>query len=733
MHKKALFTWFYLGFFLNSAFAFIDDIETKEHKHEMPFRAGRVLVKTLGHNEKGLIKTANELGLSLLESYSIVPGLKLFEYDINMDVHDVINAFSLSESVEYAEPDYYYHAAVPNDPRYHEQYALKNTGQTGGSANADINAEAMWAIEDGSSSYVIGVIDTGVDYNHNDLKANMWHNKLEIPNNGIDDDNNGYIDDVYGINSIANNGDPMDDHFHGTHVAGTIGADGNNGIGIVGVAQDVKMAACKFLDANGSGTIADAIECMQYFAHLKTREQNPVNLIATSNSWGGGSYSSAMYDAIKVHRDLGILFVAAAGNSSLNNDLNDTFPANYDLNNVISVAATDHNDRIASFSNFGQRTVHVAAPGVQILSTYPNQSYALLSGTSMATPHVSGLIAVIKSHYPNYDYKKIKSLVLAGGTPLAGLSIKTISGRRIRGADSQGLGSLTCLNQQVSKRLYPKNSNITLTLSETVFLSAYSVNCDASQGSLTIYSDAEETVILNDDGSRGDMIGNDGILSLNWKPTRSGNYILNFGNGDLVTITVQASDTPSYVASNISYQYERIFGVALNAKDESLHAVTIPFNIHFNNDPLGFNKLYISTNGTISFDAETKTGYINRPLPTSLTSTLVAPYWDDFIPSGPDSDVFVAITGTAPHRHVVIEWRNLKHYNTSGNGSFQAVFYEDSSDIRFNYLDTNLGSINYNYGASATVGLQTNNSKAAQYSYNRGKISSRSSLFFRLQ
>lgn len=701
-------------------------------KNILPYKEGRVLVKTLYNSpDDALISDANSLGAIKTKSYSIVPGLALYEYDESIDVEDAIQVFLDNAYVEYAEPDFYYHAAAQNDPRFIDLWALNNTGQTGGTVDADINAPLMWQQEEGDPQVVIGVIDTGVNYNHQDLSPNMWRNPSEIAGNGVDDDNNGYVDDVFGINAITNTGNPNDDNAHGSHVAGTIGAKGNNSIGVVGVAQNIRIAACKFLGANGSGAISDAIQCMQYFAALKSRSVNPVNLVATNNSWGGGSRSTAMLEAIRSHQNLGILFVAAAGNASSNNDVGSFYPAKYELPNVIAVAATDHSDRLASFSNFGRRTVHVAAPGVRILSTVLNQGYSFFSGTSMAAPHVSGLIAIIKSHSPALNYKEVKNLVISSGTPISALQGATISGRRIRGADTNGRGALTCNNQSVSSRLTPLN-NVSITVGSNLFLSALRINCSAPSGPITLYTSGNQSIVLQDGGVNGDLVAGDGIYSFLWRPQTPGTYALNYGNGDVVTVVVL--DLQSYLAiNNIAYEYETISGSSLNAGDETVHSVNVPFPIHFGGDDIGFQRLYVSSNGTVSFTYATNPGYVNQTLPTTALSTIVAPYWDDLMATGANSNIFVQAVGTTPNRKFVIEWRNVKHYNASGLGTFQALFYENKPDIRFNYLDTNFGVSTLNYGKSATVGVQNAPNSAAQFSYNQALIPSRKSLLFRLR
>ena len=233
---------------------------------------------------------------------------------------------------------------------------------------------------------MVAIIDTGIDYTHPDLAANIWTNPGEIAGDGIDNDGNGYVDDVHGYDFVNNDGDPMDDHFHGTHTAGTVGAVGNNGVGVTGVNWQVKLMALKFLGASGSGSVSGAVSALEYAVTMGVRLSN--------NSWGGGGYSQALYDAIKNSQVIGHVFVAAAGNSGVNSDLQPAYPASYDLDNIISVAAIDSSDNLASFSNRGVVTVDLAAPGVAVLSTVLGGGYASYSGTSMATPHVTGAAAL---------------------------------------------------------------------------------------------------------------------------------------------------------------------------------------------------------------------------------------------------------------------------------------------------------------------------------------------------
>jgi subtilisin family serine protease/chitodextrinase len=321
---------------------------------------------------------------------------------------------------------------TPNDSSYSQLWGLDNTGQTGGTPNADVDAPQAWNVQTGSTMTAVAVIDTGVDYNHPDLAANIWTNLGEIPGNGLDDDGNGYIDDVHGYDFCNLDGDPMDDHGHGTHVAGTIAAVGNNGVGVVGLNWSARVMAVKFLCGSGSGTTSAAMNAVLYAADMGARVMN--------NSWGGGGFNQALQDAIATADQAGALFVAAAGNSAANNDATPHYPSSYDVPNVVAVAATDHNDARASFSNYGAVSVDLGAPGVSILSTVPTggdpccsdpSGYKLLNGTSMATPHVSGVATLALAQYPEIGNQQIKLRLLSGAHPIPALAGVTVTGARL--------------------------------------------------------------------------------------------------------------------------------------------------------------------------------------------------------------------------------------------------------------------------------------------------------------
>ncbi|MEJ5363471.1 MAG: S8 family serine peptidase [Desulfosoma sp.] len=317
--------------------------------------------------------------------------------------------------VEYAEPDYVVKVGlVPNDPSFSSQWGLQDTDDT------DVDAPEAWDIRKGGNGVLVVVQDTGIDYTHEDLKPAMWVNPGETPGNGLDDDGNGWVDDVYGADFVNNDGDPMDDYGHGTHVAGIIGARGNNSKGISGTVWYAKIMALKFIASSGYGYDSDLIRSIDYL--LAIMEANALDKAIVNASYGGGGYNQALYDAIKNAGTKGVLFIASAGNDGKNTDLTPHYPSSYNLNNIISVGASNSSDNPASFSNHGPGSVDLFAPGVGILSTLPGNDYDSWNGTSMAAPFVTGVAAALWSKYPSLSFPYIKGLILNGVERKPGLA-----------------------------------------------------------------------------------------------------------------------------------------------------------------------------------------------------------------------------------------------------------------------------------------------------------------------
>lgn len=314
---------------------------------------------------------------------------------------------------------------APNDQLFTKMWALENTGQKdqnmqSGIAGIDIRAKAAWKITQGSRDVRVAVVDTGINLQHPDLQSNIFTNLAEINGlTGVDDDQNGYIDDVQGWNFIANNNSPLDDMGHGTHVAGIIGASGNNGIGITGVNWQVSLIPIKSMNQNGSGTLSQAIESIRYAMKMNAHIINA--------SWGSTERSEILESLLKEVADQGILFVASAGNNHLDSDARPVYPASYNNPYVLPVAAIDSKGNLASFSNWGWKTIPVAAPGVSILSTKAN-SYATNSGTSMASPHVAGIAALLQSQNLQMSALDIKEQIIRTSVPLVSLKNKIRAG-----------------------------------------------------------------------------------------------------------------------------------------------------------------------------------------------------------------------------------------------------------------------------------------------------------------
>ena len=420
--KQAFFIVVALILILFSLHAF-----TEEH----PYKEGEVLVRYLSSvSESDQINMLSQVGGEVKDQDFLVPNLRLIQLAPGQTVEEAIKQFEQLPGVVYAVPNHYVSieagifpprpAPDPDptpdpfsDPLFDRSYGISKIG----------SPKSWTEFSTGNRSIVVAVIDTGVDYTHEDLSSNMWKNSKEIEANGIDDDNNGFIDDIYGWNFVGNNNNPFDDNRHGTHVSGTIGALAGNGLGTIGVSPKVSIMACKFLSKDGWGTLDAAMKSITYAVANGAKVLN--------NSWGGGSFSQALLDTIKAAERSGVLFVAAAGNSGKDSDKEPMYPASYDAANIISVAATDALDQKASFSNYGKTMVDLGAPGVAVFSTLPNNLYGTLNGTSMATPHVAGAAALIWAYKPTLSVYDLKDLMLNTVDHIDSMKDTTVSGGRL--------------------------------------------------------------------------------------------------------------------------------------------------------------------------------------------------------------------------------------------------------------------------------------------------------------
>jgi subtilisin family serine protease len=430
---------------------------------------------------------------------------------------------------EYVEPDYIVHADVaPTDQAFKDGrlWGLLNYGQNGGKSGADIGATNAWELTTGSTNVIVAVIDTGVRYTHKDLAKQMWHN----PKQGTFP---GYTNDVYGINAFAGSGDPQDDVGHGTHVAGTIGAAQGDGNPSVGVTWRVQLMACKFLGPNG-GRTSDAITCIDYAVSKGARILN--------NSWGGGAYSQALYDSINTARKKGVLFVAAAGNDGVNNDLYPHYPANYPLDNIISVAALDRNDQLADFSDYGYTTVHVGAPGVEVFSCFnaADDDYQYSDGTSMAAPHVSGVAALILSIYPSAQLSELRQRILLSSVPIAALTAKATTGARVSANQALTISGSGLLHASVD----PPSGSTLLTYSNQTLSVNLTDLFGVNNGTVTGTIPGVTNLVFMNDGKAPDIISNDSVYTASFQVP---------ANASELSLILTATAPGKYGATNTAY------------------------------------------------------------------------------------------------------------------------------------------------------------------------------------
>ena len=625
-------------------------------------RLGRqVLMEKTGRQIPLFVKT-------LSPAFEIVEGLRVAQVN-PADTSNAIEALRSRPDVIYAEPNFIRKAlAGPNDPRYPQMWGLNNTGQTStfggnpGSAGNDIRAEQAWTMTTGSRSVVVGVVDTGIDINHEDLHDNIWINTAEVPGNGIDDDGNGFVDDINGWDFAHNDASvfdytepsfPPSESYagdldaHGTHVAGTIGATGNNATGVVGVNWQVSLMSLKFLTEDGTGTSADLLNALAY---AKTMRQlwdssggtKGANIRVLNNSYGGGEFSQAELDAIRALGDAGILFVVAAGNESVSNDSFPVYPANYLAPNVISVAASGGGGIKAFFSNFGAATVNVTAPGEFILSTTPKNTYNFSNGTSMAAPHVSGSAALVCALSPNITMQKLRSVLMYSGyvAPWQYIGVYPIStGRAVDASkalqnitDVTAPGAITNLNAHISDT-FPSYT-----------LGWIAPGDDANVGRVAAYEVRFSDASLNDanfdlakplsgpvpnDPGGGQSV----TVRVPWRHpsgfigVRAVDDVGNKGPISSIPVSVSVDAGDPYTIAETAAAPVSTGGTGLGLiSDDGFKSISLPFTFKFYGTE--FTSVIVSTNGVLYFGL----GPTNEPLSSErwLNGTrMIAGLWDD--------------------------------------------------------------------------------------------------------
>jgi subtilisin family serine protease len=556
---------------------------------------GQVLVKfhpTILQSD--VTELAKAQGFSIMRHFDVPPAMvesfggELYQFKLQPtdSVAEAIKRLSGQPGVSYVEPNYKVQLDdpkhdnptpppapgpspspgpaptenIPNDldPKL---WGMHNTGQNGGTPGVDIGATRAWATETGKPNGqgpLIVIIDTGLDYNHPDLKANVWTNPNETPGNGKDDDGDGIIDDMHGANLINKSGDPMDDNDHGTHCAGTIAGVGNNGQGVVGVNWNATIASAKFLDSGGGGTYADAIDAVLYATKIGAR--------VTSNSWGGSGYSKALEDAFRASP---AIHIAAAGNESANNDTNPSYPAAFNVPNMIAVAAHDRNDNLADFSNYGPHTVHVAAPGVDIYSTKPNNSFQLMSGTSMATPHVSGVVGLLLAHDPTLTNDQIKARLVNTAVKAPAYQGKLISNGRVNAANA--------LKTDNTPPATPSDFAVKTAGASAMTVSWTEVGDDGMNGNASSYEIRVSSQPITEDGANGTTAWSDAQTVVTGNPSAP-------GSPETVNVPISPDDTakPYYFGLKVADGVGNTS--ALSTASGTSVAATIAFKDDFDTD-----------------------------------------------------------------------------------------------------------------------------------------------------
>jgi subtilisin family serine protease len=645
------------------------------------FRPDRILAKPKAGATLQQVGTTHALlGNRILRSFPELDNWQVIQLTQGLSVPVAISNYHQSGLFEWVEPDFYVHATAnsPNDPEYQRGtlWALHNHGQNNEVADADIDALEAWNLLT-SAETLVAVIDSGIRVTHEDLVDNLWTNPGEIPGNGVDDDHNGYVDDVHGINALDGDTHLTDTMGHGTAIAGIIGALGNNGKGTVGVAWRVQIMVCKFFDQGREGSISGVIECLNYARIKKAKIVNA--------SWVDTDYSQALYSALNRARSAGMIIVAAAGNGTLDIDVSPIYPPAYNLDNIVTVAASTRTNTLANFSNYGAQAVHLAAPGTDIYGPWlgGDNEYAYFNGTSMAAPFVTGSLALLWTRYPNDSHTQIIKRLLAAVDPLPVLEGKCRTGGRLNlhRALAGGLSAAFTAS--------PTNGPLPLAVTFT----------DDSVGTVT------------------QRTWNFGDRSLESHETNAQHTYTNEGTFT-ATLTVTGTngvsrtyDTPittaahyQISATNFSWLTPERIDTLVLGDDEVSPAMPMPFSFFFYGRSYDF--FYVSANGTLGFSRlglESPDNFeLPRPFPPNA---MLCPYWGNLNPAQAGT-IYVGTTGVAPARKLVVSWVGVPlREATNVLLTFQAQLEESTQHIIFQYQETHPED-DRGGGRRATIGIE---------------------------
>ncbi|MBV8858902.1 MAG: S8 family serine peptidase [Acidobacteria bacterium] len=674
----------------------------------------------------------------------VVRGLSLARVS-PADTLEAVESLRALPEVLYAEPNYVRRKFnTPNDPSFSSQWALKNTGQPQGSAGADIDAEPAWNTTTGSSQVVVGVVDEGIDISHPDLQANVWTNPAEVPGNGVDDDGDGFVDDVHGWDFFHNDATVYDGHgafpsdetdAHGTHVAGIIGASGNNGQGVAGVNWNVKLLPIKILGQEGEAAAPSSVLLtVRAYGYAKTLRDlynssggaKGANLRVLNNSYGGYGESQAERDAIRALGDAGVLFVASSGNDGRSNDRTPVFPAGYNEPNVITVGASTRYDNPAVFSNYGPRTVQMVAPGEEILSTTPGGTYALADGTSMAAPHVSGAAALVCAADPDISLARLRAALLFGGDQLQSLAPQAdffsstgyVTGRRLNAA-----GALAAAAEADSAPpAQPDNFRVTSQQGRTLNLAWTAPGDDGAGGApASLYeirfTDTDPRALDSAQYQRSYVLfaplpANPGAAQTARVsvPFRHASGFVgiraldNVGNASpvaAVAVSVDQDTSDPYTLSTTAAEPLSTGGEKLNLVGDDLYSAN-PYQLPFDFNFFGQTSrgVYVSTNGALYLGDPPRTNNaFGTPVPDDAVSSvprlagyrMIAALWDDLrtdLRTGGD----VYVVKPDPTR-VIFRWQAVTYFTPNGVGG------QDENPVNFEVELRRDGTIVKRYGA----------------------------------